>query len=73
MSDGRQGCYYSEKSAARTVIKSLLDNPLDAGMRWCERIWTAVATCKKQRRNVFDFIHQSILAHWTGQPSPQLL
>jgi len=35
-----------------------------AGMRWCERIWTTIATCKKQNRNVFDFIHQSVMAHW---------
>jgi transposase len=45
----------------------------DAGMRWCERIWTTIATCKKQGRNVFDFIHQSILAHWTKQPYLKLL
>lgn len=45
----------------------------DAGMHWCQRIWTTIATCKKQRRNVFDFIHQSILAHWTKQHYPQLL
>jgi transposase len=44
-----------------------------AGMRWCERIWTAIATCKKQKRNVFDFIHQSILAHWTNTCYPELL
>lgn len=45
----------------------------DAGMRWCERIWTALATCKKQNRNVFEFIHQSLLAHWTNTCYPELL
>lgn len=44
-----------------------------AGMRWCERIWTILATCKKQNRNVLDFIHQSLLAHWTNTCYPELL
>jgi transposase len=45
----------------------------DAGMRWCERIWTAAATCKKQNRNVFEFVHQSLLAHWTNICYPLFL
>jgi len=43
------------------------------GMRWCERIWTIIATCKKQHRNVFDFIHQSLIAHWNNTSHPQLV
>ena len=45
----------------------------DAGMRWCERIWTAIATCKKQNRNVFDFIHKSVVAHWSNKKYPPLI
>jgi len=45
----------------------------DAGMRWCERIWTTIATCKKQDRNVFKFIHESLLANWTDKNYPLLL
>jgi transposase len=45
----------------------------DTGMRWCERIWTILATCKKQNRNVFKFIHQSLLAHWINTCYPELL
>ena len=45
----------------------------EAGMRWCERIWTTVATCKKQSRNVFDFIHDALMAHWYNQPCPELV
>jgi len=45
----------------------------DAGMRWCERIWTVLATCKKQQRNAFDFIHQSIVAHWGSKKYPSLI
>ncbi len=44
-----------------------------AGMRWCERIWTILATCKKQERNVFDFIHESVIAHWSKQKYPLLI
>lgn len=43
------------------------------GMRWCERAWTVIASCKKQGRNVFDYIHKAIIAHWTGQKTPTLL
>jgi len=27
-----------------------------AGQRWCERIWTTVATCRQKNRNAFEFI-----------------
>lgn len=65
----------TERDVRHTVIDRRVTQGTrgDAGMRWCERIWTTIATCKKQRRNVFDFIHQSILAHWTKRPYPQLL
>jgi len=45
----------------------------DAGMRWCERIWTAIATCKKQGRNVFDYIHDSVVAKWSNNKYPSLI
>lgn len=44
-----------------------------AGMRWCERIWTILATCKKQKRNVFEFIRHTLIAHWTNTCYPELL
>ena len=43
------------------------------GMRWCERIWTTIASCKKQQRNVFDFIHESVIAHWSNKKYPSLM
>ncbi len=45
----------------------------DVGMRWCERIWTTIATCKKQQQNVFDFIHESVIAHWSNKKYPSLI
>jgi transposase len=44
-----------------------------AGRRWCERIWTVLATCAQQGRSAFDFLYHSIVAHFTSQPSPSLL
>jgi transposase len=42
------------------------------GMRWCERSWTTIATCQKQNRNVLQFLHQILLAHWSNKPIPAL-
>lgn len=44
-----------------------------AGRAWCERIWTALATCRHQGRSVFEFLHSTLHAHFTGQPGPSLL
>ena len=44
-----------------------------AGRQWSERIWTVTATCAQQGRSVFDFLHQAVVAHFTGQPAPSLL
>jgi transposase len=45
----------------------------EAGRAWCERIWTATATCRQQGRSIFDFLHSALHAHLTSQPSPSLL
>ncbi len=65
----------TEREIRHTVIDRRITQGTrsQAGMRWCERIWTTIATCKKQNRNVFDFIHQSLLAHWNKTCCPQLL
>jgi transposase len=44
-----------------------------AGRRWCERIWTVIATCSQQGRSVFDYLHEAILAQFRGAPAPSLL
>jgi len=65
----------TEREIRHTVIDRRITQGTrgDAGMRWCERIWTTVATCKKQQRNVFDFIHESVLAHWSNKKYPSLI
>lgn len=45
----------------------------ESGRRWCERIWTTLATCACTGREVLNFLHQSLLAHWHGKPPPSLL
>jgi transposase len=44
-----------------------------AGRRWCERIWTAIATCTQHGISVFDFLSKSILASFGNLPGPSLL
>lgn len=44
-----------------------------AGQRYHERMWTAIATCKKQGRNFFEFLHASISANLNGESAPSLL
>lgn len=45
----------------------------EAGMRYHERMWTMIATCKKQQRNIFAFLEQSITAKLKGTATPSLL
>jgi transposase len=44
-----------------------------AGRRWCERIWTVLATCAQQGRSAFHFIHAAVHAQFQNQPIPLLL
>jgi hypothetical protein len=45
----------------------------ETGQRYHERMWTAIATCKKQDRNFFTFLLDSITAQLQKQPAPSLL
>ncbi len=45
----------------------------EKGRRWCERIWTVIATCAQQGREVFQFLLDSIDAHFSGALPPSLL
>ena len=45
----------------------------ETGRRWCERIWTVLATCTQQGRSAFEFLYDSIVAHLTNHSSPSLL
>lgn len=43
------------------------------GRQWCQRIWTTIATCRQQNRNLLAFLQQSLLAHLNNTPPPSLL
>ena len=45
----------------------------EAGQRYHERMWSAIATCKKQDRNFFEFLLNSITAQLNHTPAPSLL
>jgi transposase len=45
----------------------------ERGQRYHERMWSAIATCTKQGRSFFDFLHSSVLSHLAGKPGPSLL
>lgn len=44
-----------------------------AGRDWCERIWTVMATCTQRGIDVFEFLYQSLCAHWAQISGPSLL
>lgn len=43
------------------------------GQRWCERVWTLLATCAQQGRSAFAFLADSLAAHFRRQPPSSLL
>ena len=46
----------------------------EQGRKWCERIWTVVATCSNQTRSAFEFIYNAVQASFfSNQLSPSLL
>jgi transposase len=45
----------------------------EAGQRYHERMWTAIATCQKQQRNFFSFLQDSITAQLNNTEHPSLL
>ncbi|HKB35154.1 MAG TPA: IS66 family transposase [Gemmataceae bacterium] len=43
----------------------------ETGRRWCERIWTVLATCAQQGRSAFAYLYDAVVAffHQTAVPS----
>jgi transposase len=44
-----------------------------AGQRWCERIWTVIATCAQQGRSVFDYLYAAVKAYFGDGSVPSLM
>jgi transposase len=45
----------------------------ESGNRWCERIWTVIATCALQGKSVYEFLTASVTAYWAGTKLPSLV
>ena len=45
----------------------------EGGERWCERIWTVIASCAQQGRNVFDYLYEAVEAYFHNEKAPSLL
>jgi transposase len=43
------------------------------GRRWCERIWTVIATCSQQGRSVFEYLSLAVAAYFNSDAVPSLL
>jgi transposase len=44
----------------------------EGGNRWCERIWTTIATCTQQGRSVFEYVEAAVMAWFAGTEAPSL-
>jgi transposase len=45
----------------------------ETGQRWCERIWTVMATCAQQGRSVFYYLCAAVTGCFQGEAVPSLL
>jgi transposase len=45
----------------------------ESGRRWCERIWTTLATCNQRGISAFAFLRTAIGEWMEGRESPSLL
>jgi transposase len=45
----------------------------EGGRRFCERMWTAIATCCQQGRSVYSFLREAVGNWFEGEPAPSLL
>lgn len=45
----------------------------EGGRRFCERIWTVIATCGQQGRSVYSFLREAVGNWFAGELAPSLL
>jgi transposase len=45
----------------------------EKGNRWCERIWTVIATCTQEGRSVFEYLEAAVGAWFADTEPPMLL
>ncbi len=66
---------HSEQQVRHVVIDRRITQGTrsESGQRFNERMWTTIATCKKQQKNFFEFLQTSIQAHLSNTPAPNLI
>jgi hypothetical protein len=66
---------HSEQQIRHCVIARRITQGIrgEAGQRYNKRMWSAIATCKKQNGNFFAFLLDSISAQLHNKPAPSLL
>lgn len=64
----------AEQALRPAVIwrKTCFGTQSERGQRFVERMLSVSASCAKSGRNLFDFVSESLAAHWYGQPFPTL-
>ena len=67
------GLSLSRGQLAKVLGKAGVATRSQRGRRWCQRTWTATATCAQQNRSVFEYLHQTLVAHFASLPTPSLL
>jgi transposase len=65
----------SERTLRQYVIwrKTSFGTQTTKGNEFVERILTAIGTCKRQNRRVFEYLTQLMSAHFQGKTPPSLL
>lgn len=64
----------AERALRGPVIQRKLSwgSKSEAGLRLMERLWTAAETCRRQARNLLEYVTDSVLAFRNGSPAPTL-
>ena len=75
MAPGPEPTHNLAEQAIRFVVidqRVTQDTRGQRGQRWCERIWTLIATCIEQGRSIYQTLADAVHAHFHGLPSPKL-
>jgi len=69
----------TNNASEQTLRQSIIDRKITQGSRsllgrqWNARIWTVPATCRKQGRSAWQFLHAVLSAKYFQTPMPSLL
>jgi len=69
----------TNNAAEQTIRQAVIDRRITQssrsvmGREWNARIWTVLATCKKQGRSSWQFLQNALSAHYFQTPTPSLL